>query len=151
MESFDLPDLEQECFFIAPIGGEESDTRNRSDGVLEFIIQRAAEELDLVAVRGDQIGEPGQITLQVLNHSLRAKAAVADLTDLNPNVFYELAVRHTAKLPVALIVDKSCVLPFDIAQMRVIYFDHKDLRSADNCRKQIVSHLKTRAPERFAI
>jgi hypothetical protein len=34
-------------------------------------------------------------------------------------VFYELAVRHTARLPVALIVDdREAALPFDIAQMR---------------------------------
>lgn len=142
MSDVTLPDMEEECFFIAPIGSEGSTTRNRSDGVLEFIVQKAAQELGLTAVRGDQIAEPGQINLQVLDHILRAKAAVADLTDLNPNVFYELAVRHTAKLPVVLIADKSCDIPFDIAQMRIIQFDHTDLKSADNCRAQIVSHLK---------
>ncbi|GHH55282.1 hypothetical protein FHS35_003862 [Streptomyces umbrinus] len=142
MDSPTLPDMDAECFFIAPIGDEGSDVRNRSDGVLEFIVQKAAQELNLTAVRGDQIAEPGQINLQVLDHILRAKAAVADLTDLNPNVFYELAVRHTAKLPVVLIADKSCEVPFDIAQMRIITFDHKDLKSADNCRAQIVTHLR---------
>ncbi len=142
MAASSLPEPDQECFFIAPIGEEGSDIRNRSDGILEFIVQRAAQEIGLTAVRGDQIAEPGQINLQVLDHILRAKVAVADLTGLNPNVFYELAVRHTAKLPVTLIADKSCDLPFDIAQMRVILFDHTDLRSADNCRQQIVTHLK---------
>jgi hypothetical protein len=137
-----LPDLEAECFFIAPIGHEGSEERKRSDGVLEFIVARAAEELGLVAIRADQIAEPGQITVQVLDHVLRAKAAVADLTGLNPNVFYELAVRHTARLPVALIAEKGCDLPFDVGQMRTIFFDHKDLKSADDCRKEIVAHLR---------
>jgi hypothetical protein len=67
---------------------------------------------------------------------------VADLTGLNPNVFYELAVRHTARLPVALIAEKDCKLPFDIAQMRTIFFDHTDLRSADQCRSSIVTQLR---------
>lgn len=137
-----LPEMDKECFFIAPIGSENSDTRDRSDGVLEFIVQKAAQELGLTAVRGDQIAEPGQINLQVLDHILRAKAAVADLTGLNPNVFYELAVRHTAKLPVVLIADKECDIPFDIAQMRIIPFDHTNLKSADSCRAQIVTHLQ---------
>ncbi|WP_328434957.1 hypothetical protein [Streptomyces sp. NBC_00425] len=110
--------------------------------MLDFIVKRAAQELNLTAVRGDQIAEPGQINLQVLDHILRAKAAVADLTGLNPNVFYELAVRHTAKLPVVLIADKECDVPFDIAQMRIISFDYTDLRSADSCRAQIVTHLR---------
>lgn len=138
----DLPSLDRECFFVAPIGSEGSPERARSDGVLDFIVARAAEELGLTAVRADQLAEPGQITLQVIDHILGARAAVADLTGLNPNVFYELAVRHTARLPVALIADKACKLPFDIAQMRTIFFDHTDLRSADQCRRDIVAQLR---------
>jgi hypothetical protein len=135
--------LQDECFFIAPIGEEGGDIRRRSDGVLRFIVGRAAEELSLTAVRADQIAAPGQITLQVIDHILGARAAVADLTDRNPNVFYELAVRHTARLPVALIVARDDPpLPFDIAQMRTIRFDHTDLESADQCRQGIVAHLR---------
>ncbi len=137
-----LPSLDNECFFIAPIGSDGSPERLRSDGILEFIVARAAEELKLTAIRADQLAEPGQITLQVIDHILGAKAAVADLTGLNPNVFYELAVRHTARLPVALIAEKGCKLPFDIAQMRTIFFDYQDLRSADQCRRDIVAHLR---------
>lgn len=133
--------FDNECFFIAPIGADGSPERKRSDGVLEFIVARAADELGLTAVRADQIAEPGQITLQVIDHVLGAKGAVVDLTGLNPNVFYELAVRHTARLPVALIAEKDCKLPFDIAQMRTIFFDHTDLASADSCRREIVNHL----------
>lgn len=138
----DQTSFDSECFFIAPIGKEGSPERNRSDGILDFIVSRAAQELGLTAIRADHMGEPGQITLQVINHILGAKAAVADLTGLNPNVFYELAVRHTARLPVALIAEKDCKLPFDIAQMRTIFFDHTDLRSADLCRQAIVTQLR---------
>jgi hypothetical protein len=138
----ELPSLDEECFFIAPIGKEGSPERKRSDGVLEFIVSRAAQEVGLRAVRADKIAEPGQITLQVIEHVLGARAAVVDLTGLNPNVFYELAVRHTARLPVALIAEKDCSLPFDIAQMRTIFFDHTDLQSADECRRDIAAHLR---------
>jgi hypothetical protein len=138
----DLPELDRECFFIAPIGEEGSEERRRSDGVLKYIVSHAAEKLGLTAVRGDRIHEPGQINLQVINHVLEARAAVADLTGLNPNVFYELAVRHAARLPTALIAEKDCKIPFDIAQMRIIFFDHKDLESADQCRIKIVSYLQ---------
>jgi hypothetical protein len=137
-----LPKLEQECFFIAPIGPDGSQERSRSDGVLEFIVARAADELGLQAVRADQLAEPGQITLQVIEHVLGAKGAVADLTGRNPNVYYELAIRHTAKLPTVLICEQGEVLPFDIAQMRTIFFSHTDLRSADRCRAEIVRQLR---------
>jgi hypothetical protein len=135
-------DFEHECFFIAPIGQEGSDDRRRSDLVLQYIVGPAARELGLTAVRADEIAAPGQITLRVIQHILRARAAVADLTGRNPNVFYELAVRHTARLPVALIVAKDQPsLPFDIQQMSTIHFDHTDLESADQCRRAIVAHL----------
>jgi hypothetical protein len=137
-----LPGLDNECFFIAPIGEENSEVRKRSDGVLDFIVARAADELGLTAVRADRLAEPGQINFQVIEHVLGAKAAVVDLTGLNPNVFYELAIRHTMRKPVALIADKGCALPFDIAQMRTIFFDHQDLASADGCRREIVKHLR---------
>src|SRR4051794_28492494 len=123
-----------ECFFIAPIGADDSDVRKRSDGVMNFIVQKAAEEFGLSTVRADQISTPGQINLQVIEHVLGARAAVADLTGLNPNVFYEMAVRHTAKLPLVIIAEKGTELPFDIAQMRTIFFDHTDLGDADKCR-----------------
>jgi hypothetical protein len=137
-----LPSLEAECFFVAPIGSEGSDTRERSDGVLEYIVVPAAHDLGLIAVRADKIAKPGQITRQVIEHVLGAKAAVVDLTDANPNVYYEMAVRHTAQLPTVLIAQDGEKLPFDISQMRTIFFDHTSLKSAAECRTQITQHLK---------
>ena len=50
-----LVDFERECFFIAPLGEEESGVRTRSDLILQFIVRPAAEELGLSAVRGDEL------------------------------------------------------------------------------------------------
>jgi hypothetical protein len=137
-----LPELENECFFIAPIGEVGSSERKRSDDVLDFIVARAANEVGLQAVRGDQLAEPGQITHQVIQHVLGAKAAVADLTGRNPNVYYELVIRHTARLPTVLIAEEGEQLPFDVAPMRTIFFGATDLRSADRCRVEIIQHLR---------
>ena len=137
-----LPSLEHECFFVAPIGSEGSDTRERSDGVLEYIVVPAVQPVGLTAVRADKIAKPGQITRQVIEHVVGAKAAVVDLTDANPNVYYKMAVRHTAQLPTVLIAQEGEKLPFDIAQMRTIFFDHTSLKSAAECRNQITQHLQ---------
>lgn len=136
------PKLEQECFFIAPIGDEGSDVRDRSDGVLEYIVTPAAAQLDLATIRADKIAKPGQITRQVIEHVVGAKAAVVDLTGANTNVYYEMAVRHTAQLPTVLIAQDGEKLPFDISQMRTIFFDHTSLKSAAECRDQIADHLR---------
>jgi hypothetical protein len=92
---------------------------------------------DLQTVRADDVGEPGQITAQAVQHCLKAKAAVADLTGGNPNVYYELSVRHGAQLPVVLIAEEGTKLPFDISQSRVIFFDHTNLNSAGDARERL--------------
>lgn len=72
---------------------------------------------------------------------MKAKAAVADLTGGNPNVYYELSVRHGAQLPVVLIAEEGTKLPFDISQSRVIFFNHTDLNSAGNARKELQTQI----------
>jgi hypothetical protein len=138
-------DFEQECFFIAPIGDEGSDIQKRSNGVRDWVVKPAAEAHGLTTLRADDVGEPGQITAQAVQHCLQAKAAVADLTGGNPNVYYELSVRHGAQLPVVLIAARGTKLPFDISQSRVIFFDHTDLADAGAARekleRQIVASL----------
>lgn len=68
---------------------------------------------------------------------------MADLTERNANVYYELGVRHMANLPLALIVaHDEPPLPFDLSQMRVIRYDHTNLDSAELCRRTLVKHLR---------
>jgi hypothetical protein len=110
--------------------------------VLRYIVEQAATQLDLKAVRADQIAAPGQINLQVIDHLLNAKVAVADLTGLNPNVFYEIGVRHAVRLPLVMIAEKDTPLPFDIANMRIIFYSYNDWSSGDKCREDIVAQLR---------
>jgi hypothetical protein len=137
-------DPEKECFFIAPIGADGSDIRRRSDGVRDYIVKPAMAEFGLEVLRADDLKKPGQITLQVIEHVYRAKACVVDLTGRNANVYYEMAVRHTARLPVVLIIEEDELddLPFDIQQMRVIPFSHTDLASAAKAKNEIVAHMR---------
>ena len=85
------------CFVIAPIGEPESDTRRRSDQILRHVIRPAVKSKGYTAIRADEISEPGIITSQVIQHIVEDPLVVADLTERNPNVFYELAVRHAIR------------------------------------------------------
>jgi hypothetical protein len=133
--------LDSECFVLAPIGEADTAERQRSDVVLNYIVRPAASAVGLDAVRADEISRPGTITLQVIDHVLNAKAVVADLTGHNPNVFYELGVRHAVRGPVVLIAETGSTLPFDVGHERTIFFDHHDLASANQCKEQIAIQL----------
>jgi hypothetical protein len=54
---------------------------------------------------------------------------IADLSFHNPNVFYELAIRHAARLPIVQLIRVGDRLPFDVHQMRTIVVDNRDIYS----------------------
>lgn len=122
-------DLEKTCFYITPIGEEGSEQRKHADLLLGQIIEPAIEELglDLAVVRADKMTQPGMISQQILQHVLGARLVVADLSFHNPNVFYELAIRHAIKLPTVLISRTAERVPFDIADLRVVRLDMTDI------------------------
>lgn len=73
------------------------------------------------------IGNPGMITSSIIEHIKKCKLAIADLSTLNPNVFYEVALRHTCRLPVVQVIRKSDRLPFDVNQVNTIVIDTSDI------------------------
>ena len=115
------------CFYITPIGDDDSEERKHSDLFLSSIVEPSLAGFGLVVVRADQIGEPGMITSQVMEHILRSRLVIADLSYHNPNVFYEMALRHATKLPMVQICRKKDRLPFDVNQVRTITVDTSDI------------------------
>ena len=122
-------DLEKTCFYVTPIGDPGSEQRKHADLLLGQIVEPAIDELglELIVVRADKMTRPGMISQQILQHVLGARLVVADLSFHNPNVFYELAIRHAAKLPTVLISRSEDRVPFDIADLRVVRLDMTDI------------------------
>lgn len=130
------------CFVIAPIGEATSDTRKRSDQVLRHVIEPVAVETGYRAIRADRISEPGLITTQVIKHIMDAPLVIADLTGHNPNVFYELAIRHAVGKPLVQIIRKGETIPFDVAGMRTVAIDHQDLDSVAEAKTEIIKQIR---------
>ena len=63
------------------------------------------------------------ITAQIIVCILKSKLGIADLSFHNPNVFYELCLRHVCRLPTVQIIRKADKLPFDLEQFRTIQID----------------------------
>lgn len=108
-----------DCFFITPLGADNSEVRRRADE-LESIITEVLEEHALSVTRGDNIGEPGMITRQVVHAIMRSPMVFADLTGANANVYYELGVAHSLNRPLVALIDKARNLTFDAAHDRAI-------------------------------
>jgi hypothetical protein len=116
-------DFEQTCFYISPIGEEGSEHRIHANLFLGSLVEPALEQFNLKVVRADKIGKPGMITAQILEYILKSKLVIADLSFHNPNVFYELSLRHACRLPTVQIIRKVDKIPFDLDQFRTIQID----------------------------
>ena len=118
--------MKRKCFIIGPIDQEESKIREEADKLFEEIIAPVMEMCNFEAYRSDHLDEPGQITEQVYQHIKSASLCIADLTNHNSNVFYELAFADTLDKPVIIIYKKGQVLPFDLKDRRCIEYDLED-------------------------
>lgn len=125
------------CFLVTPIGAPESEIRRRVDQWEELVYAPAlSSEYELV--RADKISSPGIITEQILEMLISADLVVIDFTGLNPNVMYEAAVRHIARLPYIHIHPRGMSIPFDIHNIRSIEYDPDDLTYPDKLRLALI-------------
>ena len=114
------------CFYVTPIGQPGSPERKHADMFAASIVEPAIEFSQLKLVRADEIESPGLITKQVIEYLVHSRLVIADLSFHNPNVFYELAVRHMLRKPTVQIMRKIDRIPFDVAQNRTVIIDEED-------------------------
>jgi hypothetical protein len=115
--------MRKSCFVITPIGAAESPQRQHADRVWEQVLKPVFDEAGYELIRADKMTDPGQITEAIFRSISESDVCVADLSFLNPNVMYELGVRHCLRLPTIQIKSESTPNPFDTKNQRTIDFD----------------------------
>jgi hypothetical protein len=116
---------ELRCFVIMPFSTENSLS------IYENWIKKAVEEcvigdLTFKCHRADKSLRPGDVISHLIEHLYKSEVVIADLTHQNPNVFYELGVRHTLNNNTILIAQDIRYVPFDLRTQRVIPYSCTD-------------------------
>src|SRR5688572_114637 len=119
----------EKCFVVMPFGvkprNDGTDRTYNFDKVYRVIIQRAINNVGLQPVRADET-EGSRVVHADMFKDLRDRPVVlVDLSLLNPNVLYELGIRHVMSATgTVLMANEETVkkLPFDIALSRTIAY-----------------------------
>lgn len=113
------------CFVVMPIREAGTDEHSHYLSIYEILAERVG-VCGFTVIRADRTNLPGNITKEIIQKLAEADLVIADLTDLNPNVFYELGVRHALRRAgTVLLIDKlkTPTIPFDVSQYRVMEYE----------------------------
>ncbi|MFI5651733.1 hypothetical protein ACIA71_11020 [Streptomyces anulatus] len=146
----------QRCFVVGPIGDShaahgspEREAFEHHLGIFEQVIAPACEKYGIRAMRADSIAHAGDINEQICRHVVESDLVVADVSGGNPNVMYELGLRHITGKP-TIHIGETGQLPFDIASIRTIRYQRSRSHLA-GARKEIESALEAGLRDGFEL
>jgi hypothetical protein len=118
--------MDKICFVVCPIGEDGSDIRKRSDQLLRHIIEPVCKEKGYKAVRVDKITNTDKIDQTIIEHLQKSELVIADLSEHNPNAFFEIGFRSALNRPLIHITEEGQSLPFDVLSIRTIFYNLTD-------------------------
>ena len=116
---------EAHCFVVMPFG-RNRDEKNWFRGWYEVVIEPAVSSCDYEPILSAAEEQPGAINDEIRSHLAFDPMVVVDLGGMapdappNPNVMYELGIRHAFGLPVVIMAWDEQELPFDVNNQRAI-------------------------------
>lgn len=103
------------CFVLMPFRKEFEESYQ--------VIKAAVEGGGYTVRRADEIHETRSIMQIICEQIGRADLLVADLTDRNPNVFYELGYAHALGKNTILVTRRADDVPFDLRHRQYVLYD----------------------------
>ena len=137
---------ERHCFVVMPFGHTPVEVRRFKgwyNAVIEPAILAASYEPKLAATEE----QPSAINDDIRAHLAFDPMVVVDLggftpeSEPNPNVMYELGIRHALGLPLVMMAWRDQRLPFDVGNQRVIKED-RDFLDLETNKQKLVNFIK---------
>ncbi|WP_051870402.1 hypothetical protein [Brevibacillus laterosporus] len=134
---------EKTCFIIMPIADMPGYEPGHFTRVYDHIIKPACEEAGFKPIRADDVKHTNDIVIDIIRKIVDCDMAICDLSGRNPNVLYELGIRHSFGLPVTLLKDSKTSRIFDIQGIRSVDYDESlRIDTVDLATKNITEALK---------
>lgn len=128
------------CFVMMPFG-------SWFDRYYAEIYAPAIRDAGFEPVRADELFSTGSVVEQIWEQIVKAKVLLADLTDKNANVFYELGLAHAAKKPVVFTARRVEDIPFDLRHLRVLIYETQEPDWSEKLKRSLTDFLKNAAKD----
>jgi hypothetical protein len=123
------------CFVIMPISDVSGYEVGHFGRVYEHLLRPAITAAGFAPVRSDDTSKTDYIVVGIVQQVVESAMVLCDFSARNPNVLYELGIRHAFNRPVVLIRDTRTDKVFDIQGLRYTEYDaslridsvHKDI------------------------
>ncbi len=112
------------CFVLMPFN-------ENFDAIYKDVIKKTANEVHLNCKRANEIFGTRPIMDDIIEYIKKARFLIADLTDRNANVFYELGLAHALYKKVILITQKIEDAPFDLKHYRCVVYKNSIVGASD--------------------
>lgn len=124
------------AFILMPFGGA-------FDDIYRDHIKPAMAEKDFECKRADDIFRTREVVEDIWEYICRARIVIADLTNRNPNVFYETGIAHTIGKDVILITQDDADIPFNLEHLRYYQYDYtpRGMENFEDKLQQVVDNV----------
>jgi len=144
---------QQVCFVVMPFGRNPAEQR-WFRGWFEAVIKPGVLEAGYHPILAAAEEQPGAINDEIRAHLALDPMVVVDLggmeadDDPNPNVMYELGIRHAFGLPLVIMAWAGQRLPFDVSNQRAI-MERRDMLSIEPTRRKLVAFVKSASEGKY--
>jgi hypothetical protein len=110
-----------EVFVVMPFG------KDWSARVFQDMIKPAVEAANLRCTRGDTPPRVGELTQTIWSAIMRAGLVIAEVSEPNPNVFYEIGLTHALGKGCFILKQRNVSIPADFGGSHYYEYDLGDL------------------------
>ena len=111
------------CFVVMPISDIPTYGAGHFDVVYSHIIKPACIEAGFNPLRADEVNRTNYIAIDIIKQIIESDMVICDISGRNPNVLYELGLRHAVGKPVSIIKDDKTENIFDIQGIKWVGYD----------------------------
>lgn len=141
------------CFIVMPFGRTAEEERWYR-GWYQAVIEPAVQTSGFEPILSASEDHPAAINDEIRSHLVFDPMVVVDLGGIrpddapNPNVMYELGIRHAFGLPLVIMAWEGQRLPFDVSNQRAI-MTRRDFMEIEPARQRLIRFIKAAQQGRY--